>query len=1026
MRRWAWSSGGRSGNTSATPSCWVVRSSLVAAVCGLAGGCLEDYKLPYNTGSLGGQVVLSGGVRGATVIVDQLNVHTGEVYQRVGTAITDADGRWVIPETREANSLFRLVSRGGEFDDLATGATIQLDDTDELHSFLWFPIVDQRTDALISPVGHLIAMRAWSKLAILGDMKAAVEDATDHVSRHFGQTEWGLVKLHDLATPATSPTKPVRAALVHAALSFLVSDIGAAAGASPQQLNVYTLVRQWTADLVRMHDADPAVWDGNDGNDRTFGSGLQLGVCEPIDPACATPPAGCNIGHCRAPCDLYAGTPRAALAGALTKVIRDDRVNRTGLRIEDTLAIARAMSENTDSDLFGTACTENLDRTPPSVRWDEAASPAADAVVRGTITFKATGIDDVDLQPRTEIVGYVDQDGDPSNSVAIASIDTAGLSDGGFTVTARAVDLAGNSSTAERRVIVDNTPPQLSLSPPGFFVDGPTWWTTSASPTLTGTVLDAHPATVQATIGATQVPGTLSGGSWSVTLPDGAIDLAGANVTIRVTDRAGNVTELTQRLRRDATPPGLSFQTSTVNDEAPEVPTFTAGNANQALNHIPVHMHGGPTINLDVDGSCPTVTKYSYLLGELPPEYGLEVDSLGNQRRNPIRYQLVTADDGVGIAPGSTQYRVGRRAGATTTWILDWTSTGTGTPIAPGTTQYGVGIFSNQVAGLATTEGTYEVELRASDRLARTTTVARCFDLKLKAPPLEFLPASAPIPLHTYQLDALSLSSGPPFDLVAARLLNDNATGASLIDQPLFNGTASTVYLTVTVTKPVTVTATQSFVIRNLTSISSVSSGGDCYTGPDDDWTGACDPPAAFPGGEYTSPLVTVTQPVNIPAKLYEVDGAGVPTTEIPCLAPCSAGDSVFRFAVPPRVAGGPARSFVIMTMIGQVTTLWPKDGNQPAVAPFFDSSVNGVRYTGKQQFSSSGCTKLNPSLTKCVERTSRTQYRALIRARLELSNHAITSYSTAVTLQITPIEATLPKTRDQALGWETLEGALP
>lgn len=1012
MRCRGLSSGGHSVDAAAL----LLRSLMVVAVSSLAGGCLEDYKVPYNTGSLGGQVVVSGGVRGAHVVVDQLDAHTGEVYQRVGEDTTDADGRFVIPETREASGLFRLVSRGGAFKDLATGATIQLDEDDELQSLLWFPVVDQRTDALVSPIGHVIAARAWSRLEKFGDMTAAVEDATDHVARHFGQTEWSLVALHDLAAPATSPTKPVRAALVHAALSFLVKDIAAATGASPQQLNVYTLVQRWAADLVRTNDADPAVFDGNDGNSRALGSGLQLGACPPIEPACTTPPAGCDMGYCRAPCDLYAGTPRSALAGALTKVIRDDTVNRTGLRIEDTLAIARAMSENTDPDLFGAACVENLDRTPPTVRWDESASPAAGAVVRGTFSLKAIGIDDVDLQPRTEIVGYADQDGDPSNNVAIASIDTAGFGDGGLTVTARAVDLAGNSSTVERRVIVDNTPPQLTLASTGFFVDGSTWWTASATPTLAGTVIEANPATVQATIGAMQVSGTLAGGSWSVTLPDDAIDLAGANVTIRVTDQAGNHAELMQRLRRDETPPELSFETSTVNDEVSEVPAF-------ALDDSPIHSHNGKPIDLAGSSSCPVVTKYSYLLGATSPPYVTETPG-----RNPIAYKLVTTDDGIGIADGSTQYRVLRREVSGSTVVLDWTSAGAGTPFGTSTRLFDVAVVSDLVSGLRTTEATYDVEFRATDRLARTTTASRCFDLRLKAPPLHFL-SGGPASGHTFALgypnapSSLSLAPGAPYDLLAARLLNNNATGASLIDEWIANGTAETVFLTVTVTKPNTVTATQSFVIRNYESVSAVSSA--CYTA-DGDWTGACDQPALFPSGQHSSLDATATQAVDMPAKLYELDGAGVPTTEIPCLAPCQASDSVFKFAVPPRAAGAPARKFVVMTMIGQVTTLWPTETNWSAVAPFSDSSVIGVRYTGKHQFSSNGCTKLNLTGTRCMERTSRTQYRALMHARLDFSDNTLTSYTTTATPEIAPTEFSGLQIRDSSLRWETYEGVLP
>ena len=60
----------------------------------------------------------------------------------------------------------------------------------------------------------------------------------------------------------------------------------------------------------------------NDGNDRAPGSGLQLGFCPPVDPACMVPDSGCATGHCRRLCDLYAGTARTLLAGAMIKVIR--------------------------------------------------------------------------------------------------------------------------------------------------------------------------------------------------------------------------------------------------------------------------------------------------------------------------------------------------------------------------------------------------------------------------------------------------------------------------------------------------------------------------------------------------------------------------------------------------------------------------------------------------------------------------------------------------------------------------------
>jgi hypothetical protein len=535
---------------------------------------------------------------------------------------------------------------------------------------------------------------------------------------------------------------------------------------------------------------------------------------------------------------------------------------------------------------------------------------------------------------------------------------------------------------------------------------------------LTGTFADANPASVKATVGGTQIAGTLSGGTgtWSVTLPAGLIDLAGADVMVTAVDRAGNQATRTQRIRRDATPPELGFQPSIVTDEAAEAPAF-------AVDESPIHSHNGAPIDLAVSGACPMVTKYSYLLRAASPPYVTEAPA-----RNPIAYKLVAADDGVGIAEGSTQYRVLRRDAGGPAVVRDWTSPGAGSPIGTGARLFEVAVVADLVAGLDTTEGIYDVELRATDRLARTTAVSRCFELRLKAPPLHFLPGGGvPAVGHTFTLDTLSLAPGAPHDRIAARLLNDDATGASLIDQPIANGTAETVYLTVTVTRPSSVSATQSFAIRNFTSASSVNI--KCYD-LDGNWNPACDPVASFPpGGGYspTSPITTTATALTFPVKLFELDGAGAPAIEIPCLPPCSAGGSVFKFAVPPRAAGGAAaRRFVVMTMIGQVSNLWPKDNQHDALPPFSDSSVSGVRYTGKSQFFSSGCGKYSPGMAYCQERWQRTQYRALTYAGLDFAEPTMSRYATAATAQLAPVEATIPLERSKALDWVTSEGALP
>jgi hypothetical protein len=344
-------------------------------------------------------------------------------------------------------------------------------------------------------------------------------------------------------------------------------------------------------------------------------------------------------------------------------------------------------------------------------------------------------------------------------------------------------------------------------------------------------------------------------------------------------------------------------------------------------------------------------------------------------------------------------------------------------------------MFSDMVPGLATTEGIYEVELRATDRLARTSTVARCFNLHLRAPPLEFEVASGsrPTKVHTYALDSLGLEENAPYYQLAARLLNYDATGASLIDQDVFNGTPATVFLTVTVTKPLMVMAAQSFVVNN--AATDVTDCGD-----------ACDvDPMTGPVYESLMPGVSVQElDLTFPVKVFEVV-SGVPAVELPCIAPCSAEDNVFKFAIPPRAPGvQPARMFRVMTMIGRVGSLWPRDGVDgvhTAAPPFVDEAITWTnpftnqttttKLTGIVDHSvvpeRTGCVR--PFGGGCLKQGAIVPYRALRYAALTFSGSTVSEYATAATAALTPVQAAPDKARldfDPANNWSTFEGVLP
>ena len=313
--RWAWARG---------------ITALTSAVV-LLGACSADTPHPAGIGMLSGQVVVSGPLRGAAVSVDQIDYGAKTsvaVAAHVGDATTDEDGHFELPDIGSFNGLLLITAKGGAYTDLAAGLPIQLDPGAGLETIVDIDLLGKNDDVLVSPVGHLIAARTRGEMAKLGDVVMAEADAASHLSRHFGNVpSWSRMTLASLETMATttSPTEPLRGALVQAALSYLASDIAGAAHASPQEVNVLLLTKQLAADVA------VDGFDGNDKNDASFGSGLQVGACAPL-PNCPAPAGDlCAQEGCRTKCDLYAGTVRSFFAGELTRVINDKKINMTGL-----------------------------------------------------------------------------------------------------------------------------------------------------------------------------------------------------------------------------------------------------------------------------------------------------------------------------------------------------------------------------------------------------------------------------------------------------------------------------------------------------------------------------------------------------------------------------------------------------------------------------------------------------------------------------------------------------------------------
>jgi hypothetical protein len=793
------------------------------------------------------------------------------------------------------------------------------------------------------------------------------------------------------------------------------------------------LTHQLAADL-----GNDGSFDGNDHDDPAPGSGLQVGVCAPMAscPAADSTDA-CARATCRTACDLYSGTPRSLLAGEITKVIRDPMLNQTGLAAADILPVARAISGDAAPGLFAaTACPEGLDRIPPTLML--AAKPADGDFVHGTVTFGATAIDDVDLPPAppVQIVGFQDTDGAPTNNVATVMIDTTVQPDGPLTVAVTSTDAAGNTAMAMRVWQVDNTAPIVALNTgdTGFVLDAATLWVNSATPTLTGTLVELHPAAVEAVVGATHYQGTISGSNWSVTLA--SLDANGSDVRIVVTDAAGNQGTLLQRVAYDDQPPQVSFPAlaSRVSDEATETPIYSL-NQDPSLDEIPNHMHGAASVDLSLgtEGQCASVslTKFAYLLDNQPPIFGTE------NVRNPLHYQLLASDAGIGIDPASAVYRVGRDVNGSIQWLTSFApmpATISGSAVI-----FDVSLYSfhmNPVPGLATIEGIYHFDAQIPDRLGHFTEVQRCFSLHLRAAPLHFntnlvFPAVIYMPGdangHKFALQAAGLEQSK-LGQIAQRVLNTTAA-AALTHMTMINGTAETVYLTVTVTPPSEVKVRQTFSIRYVTTTTTINV--DCSDSTTGDCANVPVHPEIADGANPAIPTSGMQEPVAVnglqfPVQVYLLDVNGVPTTQILCME-CQDTDATFRFAIPSRLRGGPALRFLVMSMVDQVTQLQPQDSNHilDTRTMFSDVTINPmlpalpVRITGFTLASISGCSHFD-SMAHCRERTTYKPYRALTSAALIISAGFLsTAYQTSATTDIQPVEATPPKRTNT--GWSTV-----
>jgi hypothetical protein len=947
----------------------------------LASACAGPPEDPRN-GLVGGRVLMApgAGLANARVVVEQLDLFSDQptrVLMRLGEATTDSDGYFepIATQFHGGALLFRV--QGGSFTDPISQARIQRDASAELRAVHWLELFEDRSrEIYVTPVHSLIEARFRYKATISKNGPKSLEETYAHFNAHFGALDWRTVIPADVSQPAVSPTDEVRAVLLLGGLAVLADGARNDSDATPQAVNLGTLVAALEADL------GDALLDGNDANALAAGTGLELSEC-PSRSGCTVRPSACQLGDCRPACSLYVNTLRTLLSQATAAFIGTrafpSKWNRTTLGAEDARTLLDGIGRNPDPDLFGDACVETVDRMPPTIVWQ---SPGDEQVFfRGQLTISISASDDSGAGVRAYFPDLADEDGDLTNNVARTTLHP--LVDGPITVIAAAIDPSGNDRRIQRTFEVDNLSPVISLDSAGYIVDARAWWTSSSASVLRGTVAEEHLKALTVLAGGVPLAVTRSGATWSATLPDGVVSASGTAITIRAEDLAGNVATRALTLRLDTTEPVFEALTTSVRDERADTVGF--------VGVTPTHSHDGPAVSLGGAG-CPDVYKYGYLLDEQAPPYGGEIGS-----RNPLRWSLQLIDEGVGVDPATTQYRV-RVAGTGGAVLRDWTPI-SGGDIGSGVRRFDLSLYrngANGIAALGTTEGALEIDLRGKDLFGHEIAGTRCWTHHPLGAPVHvsdaYTPGTSGHPAHPLSLNAHGLESTRLQDL-SSLLLNDDSTGASTMDSIISNGTAEVVYLRVALTAPSTASVNRTFQVV-YEPLGAEPTDESC------EFSSCSGAPAPI---SVTESFPAMPTPFEV--RLYAADAAGAPVSLVaPCMEPGCINTATTRtYRLEARTSATAIPRYVATAWLKQATAFRPSNATYPASPPFIEFTLDSRAYTG-MLMDSSYCTRTQargiPRVTYCVERAfyKRRQSLASVLMTLETISDFMSASATATT----------------------------
>jgi hypothetical protein len=417
---------------SALPRVALLALALTSLTCSDDGGGVDG------NGLISGTVFLAEPVEGAVVTVNRWD--GGIVGAEVCRTTTDAAGAYAC-QSGKYFGIMLVTATGGHTTEQGAALTLPAG------SVLRAPLLDlqpqQQRTIHLNPASDLIVALGTAR-ATAGqdaDLVAAVTHAHALLRTHLDADP--VTVAPKSVEAATAFDEPARVALVLRGLGEYAHTAAVDQAVSVQAINTRALLDQ----LVKDAASAEARFDGNGTEVLSVGPACQL-------------PTGCTAEGpgCYASCSIHTSSLRGRLANAAVAWLGTP-ANRTGLRAEDVLTWATALTNNTDDQLFGPEPPEDNDTLGPVITW---ATPAAGQVfTTGTIMIDVTaadplgvatlGVDHVVGQTRTPIT-----DTDPAPERFIGALPlTPTLAEGTLTLEAHATDRDTNPSSDTREVSIN-------------------------------------------------------------------------------------------------------------------------------------------------------------------------------------------------------------------------------------------------------------------------------------------------------------------------------------------------------------------------------------------------------------------------------------------------------------------------------------------------------------------------------------------------------------------------------------------